>query len=318
MTRVLVTGASGLLGANLVLAWMEKHAVTAVTHTTRLAHPNLEARQADLSAPGEARRLFREARPEAVVHCAAAADVDACERDPASAFRLNREMAGEVAQAAYEAGARLVHISTDAVFDGRAGPYREVDLPSPVNVYAESKLAGEAAVQRAHPEALILRTNFFGWNALPKRNLAEFFLEKLRAGEEAPGFTDVFFSPLLVNDLAGLILSLLASDAAGVLHVGGRECLSKYDFGRRLARQFGFDEARLRPTTQAMAGQRAPRALRVCLDSSRLASRERVALPGVDEGLARLRALEAEGYTQDLRRLIQAPREGPSPVGGSG
>jgi dTDP-4-dehydrorhamnose reductase len=314
MTRVLVTGASGLLGANLVLGLMEKHAVTAVTHTTRLAHPTLEARQADLSAPGEARRLFRGVRPEAVIHSAAAADVDACERDPASAFRLNADMAGEVAQAAAEAGARLVHISSDAVFDGRAGPYREVDSPSPVNVYAESKLAGEAAVQRAHPEALVLRTNFFGWNALPKLNLAEFFLEKLRAGEEAPGFTDVFFSPLLVNDLVGLILGLLASDATGVLHAGGRECLSKYDFGRRLARQFGYEETRIRPTTLAMAGKRAPRALRVCLDSSRLASRHGVVLPGVDEGLARLRALEVEGYAHDLRSLILRPREAVSPA----
>jgi dTDP-4-dehydrorhamnose reductase len=305
MTRVLVTGASGLLGANLVLGLMEKHAVTAVTYTTRLAHPKLEARQADLSAPGEARRLFRAVRPEAVIHCAAATDVDACERDPTSAFRLNREMAGEVAQAAYEAGARLVHISTDAVFDGRAGPYREVDSPSPVNVYAESKLAGEAAVQRAHPEALILRTNFFGWNALPKENLAEFFLGKLRAGEEAPGFTDVFFSPLLVNDLAGLILNLLAAGAAGVLHVGGRECLSKYDFGRRLAQAFALDAAAVVPCGVDLAGFKASRPRRTCLAGGKAREIIQKDLPSIDAALQRFAELERDGFVDRLRAVVR-------------
>jgi dTDP-4-dehydrorhamnose reductase len=108
----------------------------------------------------------------------AATDIEACERDPALAHRLNTEMAQGVARAAAETGARLLHLSTDAVFDGADGSYREDQLPAPLNVYGKTKLAGEAAVSEAHPGALVVRTNFFGWNAKPKVNLAEWFLDR--------------------------------------------------------------------------------------------------------------------------------------------
>jgi dTDP-4-dehydrorhamnose reductase len=306
MTRVLVTGASGLLGANLVLGLMEKHEVTAVTHTIRLAHPMVAAQQADLSAPGEARRLFRNARPDTVIHCAAATDLEACERDPSTAFRLNAEMAEAVARAASDAGAGLVHISTDAVFDGQGGPYGEDDAPAPLNIYAQSKLAGEAAVQRAHPDALVLRTNFFGWNARPKVNLAEWFLEMLRAGREAPGFTDVLFSPLLVNDMVELVEKLLASKANGILHLPGKDCLSKYEFGRLLAEAFELDIQKVTPTDSRRSGLAARRPSRTCLDGSRAASILGEALPPIGESVRKFHQLGLSGHPARLRALIAA------------
>ncbi len=306
MTRVLVTGASGLLGANLVLGLMGRHEVTAVTHATRLVHPKLTSRQADLSAPGVARRLFLSVRPEAIIHCAAATNVDACERDPSTAFRLNTEMAEEVARAALESGARLVHISTDAVFDGRGGPYSEDDIPAPLNVYAESKLAGEVAVREAHPDALVLRTNFFGWNALPKMNLAEWFLEKLRVGRQAPGFADVFFSPLLVNDAVGLVEKLLPSVVSGILHLPGRDCLSKYEFGCLLAEAFGLDRKLVLRADSQRSGLAARRAPRTCLDGSKAASVLGESLPAIGESVRKFHHLELSGHPALLRALIAA------------
>ncbi len=304
--RILVTGASGLLGANLVLAAIDRHAVAAVCHRHRMAHPSLDVIEADLSAAGVAAQVIARRRPEWVVHCAAMTDVDACEADPEAAYRLNRDMARQVAEAARAAGACLVHISTDAVFDGEAGPYREEDEARPVNVYGRSKLEGEAAVLAAHPRALVVRTNFFGWNAQPKRSLAEWFLDRLERGERAPGFEDVWVTPILASDLARLLLMMMDRGLEGIYHVGGGQCVSKFEFGQMVADVFGLDRALVWPARVGEAGLAARRPKRLCLDGSKAERALGVRLPSVREGLERMKAERERGELQGLKRLIPA------------
>ena len=205
MPRLLITGASGLLGANLVLAAHEDHEVIALYYRHAIELEGVHSMSADLSQPGKAKELFVNLQPDWVIHCAADTSIDELESNPERAFQMNRDMAANVAEAAREVGAKMVHISTDAVFDGRGGPYREGDPTEPVNVYGKSKLAGERAVQAVCPEALIIRTNIFGWNAQPKTSLAEWFINNLKQGNPCKGFVDVFFNPLLVNHLCVII-----------------------------------------------------------------------------------------------------------------
>jgi dTDP-4-dehydrorhamnose reductase len=304
MAKLLITGASGLLGANLLLATATEHQVVAICHQHAIALEGVEVVVADLSQPGAAWEVIGACRPEWVVHCAAATSVDGCERDPASAYRLNRDMAGWVAGAARDCGARLVHVSTDAVFDGERGGYREEDAPRPVHVYGMSKLAGEQAVAAAHPEAAIVRTNLYGWNALPKLSLAEWFLERLEAGDRCPGFADVWFSPILVNDLAPLLLKMLEAGLRGIYHVGGGECLSKYQFGSKLAQVFGLDAGLIQPVEVGATGLQAKRPSRLCLDGSKIERALRVRLPAAADGLERFADLRREGYPRRIRALM--------------
>lgn len=308
MTTLLITGAGGLLGANLVLeARTAGLQVTAVDlgHPVRLA--GVTSVTADLARPGAARRVLEAQPPEWVIHCAAATSVDGCEEDPRTALRLNRDMAGQVAQAARAVGARLAHISTDAVFDGEAGPYSEQDAPRPINVYGASKLEGELVVQVEHPEAVVVRTNIYGWNAQPKHSLAEWFLARLEAGQACPGFTDAWFTPILVNDLAARLFELLRLGAGGLVHMAGGECVSKHGFGRSLARAFGLDPQQVRPAQGAAAGRAARRGARLCLDCRRAEGLLGAPMPGVEAGLARLRALREAGHVAALRALLAAP-----------
>jgi dTDP-4-dehydrorhamnose reductase len=304
MAKLLITGASGLLGANLLLAATEEHEVVAVCHQHPIVLEGVEVVVADLSQPGAAREVIGACRPAWVIHCAAATSVDGCESDPVSAYRLNRDMAGWVAGAARGCGARLVHVSTDAVFDGEHGGYREEDTPRPVHVYGMSKLAGEQAVAAAHPEAAIVRTNLYGWNALPKLSLAEWFLERLEAGERCPGFADVWFTPILVNDLAPLLLKMLEVGLRGVYHVGGGECLSKYEFGVRLAEVFGLDASLIQPVEVGATELQAKRPRRLCLDGSKIERELRVRLPAAIEGLERFRKLCEGACNHALRELL--------------
>ncbi len=305
MTKVMITGASGLLGANLVVAAMKTHDVIAVCHEHPIRLPNHVVVEMDLSVREDVMGLFRKTSPDWVIHCAAATDVDRCEGDPGWALSLNRDMAGYIAEAAEECHARLIHISTDAVFDGSAPPYSEDDEAGPINVYGETKLGGERIVSELNADAAIIRCNIFGWNAQPKLNLAEWFLDHLENGEACFGFTDVLVSPILVNDLAEVLYQILELGLSGIYHVGSRSCLSKYDFGVRLARAFGLDENLIQPVLSEQVALTAPRPRGLCLKTQKIEGYLSNPLPDVDACIQTFFNLRENGYVDRLRDLVR-------------
>jgi len=314
--RILVTGASGLLGLNLALEAAKDHTVFGQVNSHSLRFSPFTVLEADLLAPGAGDcgatldRLLEQAQPDWVIHCAALAIVDACEADPARARKLNTEVPGKLAELVARGGARLVHISTDAVFDGQRGGYIEEDEPSPLGVYARTKLDGERAVAQANPQAIIARVNLHGWSLSGKRSLSEFFFYNLRAGKPVLGFTDVFFCPLLVNDLAHILVKMLAADLNGLYHVVSSDCISKYEFGIALARRFGLEERLISPASVASGGLKAARSPTLTLRTEKLANALRQPLPGISTGLEGLYTLYQQGYPQKLREFgIQENRD---------
>jgi dTDP-4-dehydrorhamnose reductase len=261
----------------------------------------------DLSRPGEAARIIGMSKPDWVVHCAAATNVDDCEHDPETAFRLNRDMAYLVAEAAHAGGARFVHISTDAVFDGKRGDYTERDAPNPINVYGRSKLEGEQAVLDANPDALVIRTNLYGWSAQPKKSLAEWFLANLESGNSCYGFADISITPILATDLAGLILQMLEKDLHGHYHVAGGECINKYEFGVKLARTFDLDPDLIQRAGVEKAGLAAPRPNRLCLSGEKIEQTLGINLPGLEHGLGRLKSQRETNYPDQLKAVLSPP-----------
>jgi dTDP-4-dehydrorhamnose reductase len=306
VAKLLITGAGGMLGANLVLDGLAAgHHVIAVDFEHPVRHTGVESVVVDLSLPGAARDVFAAHRPEWIVHCAAATNVDACEADPQTAFRLNRDMAGQVAMAAHAVGARLAHVSTDAIFDGERGSYTEEDQPHPINVYGASKLEGESVVLAEHPGALIIRTNIYGWNAQAKQSLAEWFLARLEAGQETPGFTDAWFTPILVNDLNDRLFRMLGRRLQGIFHVAGSECISKHRFGVMLAATFGLDAGLVREAASASARLPTRRGPNLGLQVRRAESTLGAKMPDVESGLMRFRSLR-DTRVRQLKLLLRA------------
>jgi dTDP-4-dehydrorhamnose reductase len=301
--RILVTGASGLLGLSLALEAAKEHTVIGAVHSQPLKNVPFTTLSIDLLAPGAVERLLEQAQPDWVIHCAALAIVDACESQPLQARKLNTEIPAQLAEHVARGGARLLHVSTDAVFDGQRGGYTEDDLPNPLGVYARSKLDGERGVLAANPQALVARVNLFGWSLSGRRSLAEFFFNNLSAGSPVKGFTDVYFCPVLVNDLSPLFISMLEAGLSGLYHATGSECLDKYSFGVRLAQRFGLDERLITPVSVADAGLQAVRSPRLTMRNDRLARALGRPLPGLSTGLERFYQLYQQGYPHMLRRL---------------
>ena len=268
--RILVTGASGLLGLNFCLKMADEHQLTGVTHSSSLRDLPFESVQCDLLAPGVIRRLLDTYRPQLVLHCAAMANMDACENQPEQAMAINARVPGELAAECNSRRIKLAHLSTDAVFDGRKGDYSEEDEPNPLSVYASSKLAGEQNVLKANPEAIVARVNFYGFSVSRSRSLAEFFLNRLSTGNPVNGFVDVMFCPLYVADLIDVIMKMVDNELKGLYHVVSPESLSKYTFGVNIARKFGYDPALVKPVSVAEGGLTARRSPRLDLSIDKL------------------------------------------------
>ncbi len=301
--RILITGASGLLGLNLALETTSRHTVFGTVSQHVIKTDAFEVIQTDLLVPGAVERLLDLAQPDWVIHCAALANLDACEADPLLAQQLNTDLPRTLASHVARSGARLVHVSTDSVFDGWLGNYSEEDSPTPVGVYSRTKLDGELAVAEADPTAIIARVNLFGWSQSGNRSLAEFFFNNLSQGNQVMGFTDVCFCPLLANDLADIFVRMLERGLSGLYHVVSSESLSKYDFGIRLAHRFDLDTSLINPTSIAKAGLKAVRSPNLSLRSDKLAHELGKSLPRVSTGLDKLFKLYQQGYPHMLRSL---------------
>ena len=302
---LIVTGASGLLGASVVLQARSLGVeVTGLCHNHFLRVPGVAMHSLDLTNLAETGELARRFKPKAIIHCAAATNVDWCEDHPEEAEKLNVRASALLAEVAHDLNAQFIYISTDAVFDGQQGNYAETDLPSPINVYGQSKLAGEQAVLEHHPSALILRVNFYGWNAQEKLSLGEWFLRKLRDEGRVPGFTDVIFCPMLVNDLAQVLLQMLDRGVSGLYHVTSSERISKYEFGRKLAATFGLDPGRVVHAQVSGAQLKARRPLDISLNTEKISRTTGFEMPDVECGLRRFHELYKAGYPQELRSYL--------------
>jgi dTDP-4-dehydrorhamnose reductase len=303
--KILVTGASGLLGLNLSLMDWGKHTIVGVDRS-KLADTPFELLKADLLDPQAVNRIFDAVQPDAMIHTAANANVDSCESDPEGARRLNAKLPGELADYAAQLGIRFIHISTDAVFDGtKNGVYTEDDAPNPLGIYAQTKLDGERNVLSANPHAIVARVNFFGWSLSGTRSLSEFFYNKLSAGEQCNGFTDVYFCPLFVGDLAETLLRMLDKGLSGLYHVVGSEALSKYEFGQRIARQFGFDDSLVIPRSVEESGLKARRSHNLRLSVHKLSTDLGTEIPSFSTGIEKFYTQAQQGYPQKMRSYAQ-------------
>ena len=265
---LLLTGASGLLGAALARHAFERFRVVAAVG--RGAAPPLERGDrklaCDLAEPGAAARLFAAAEPQLVVHAAALSSLAACESDPERAHRVNVDATRALAQAAARSGAWLLFVSSDQVFagdlpDGRR--YGEDDAPRPVNVYGRTKLDAEEAVRAAGGEALIVRTALVLGRAPDGRRGA---VDSIRAAPEGATvrlFRDEWRTPVSAPDLARVVDAAARVRAVGLVHVAGPDRVDRLELGRRIAAAFGRDAGpaalRFAAASQSEAGHPRPR-----------------------------------------------------------
>jgi dTDP-4-dehydrorhamnose reductase len=303
--RLLITGASGLLGINLALETMREHDVIGIDRGKLKSAP-FQVLKADILNMDELNSILDSLNPDWFINCAALANLEKCEEDPLQARILNTDLPGELAIACAKRNIPFVHLSTDSVFDGtKEGIYTEEDEPSPPGVYSKTKLDGERAVQQVNPQAIIARVNFYGWSLGAKRSLSEFFVTNLSEGKNVNGFTDVIFCPMWVNHLSRTLIEMLKRNLSGLYHVVGAQAMNKYQFGVEVARKFGLRESLIEPQSVEKSSLTARRSHNLWLSIHKLSTDLGHAIPDFSTGLDGFYTQFQQGYPQRIRNYQQ-------------
>lgn len=267
--RLLVVGANGLLGSNIVSAGQERGwNVSGTYHSTQPAF-NIPLVQFDLQAYDTFENILGELDPDVVVNCAAMTDVDGCERHPERVHLLNAEAPGGLADYCEADDIEFVHLSTDYVFDGTSRtPYNESTEPNPVQVYGKSKLKGERYIRSEMEKGLIIRLSFVWGIHQGNGDLTGFpawVRDQLETGENLSLFTNQWITPTRAGQAAETLLNLIEQDAEGVFHIACKSCVTPYKFGKEVA-QYNNNKELLIEGSMADIERNATRPKYSCLD----------------------------------------------------
>ncbi len=300
---LLITGGSGLLALNWAMHERGVSRVVLGLHERIIAMPGTEARLIDLRSSDGIGRVIDAVEPRLVVHTAALTSVEACEADPPRAHMINVQLATHVAQSCAQRGVPLVHISTDHLFSGDEALIDEMHPVDPVNVYGRTKAEAEVRVLASHPDALVIRTNIYGWGPRYRPSFSDSIIESLRAGRSVTLLRDVFYTPILIEHLVQAVHALIDRKVRGVFHVTGDDRVSKLDFGLMLAKEFALDADLIHSGLLSERLGLVPRPHDMSLSNAKLRATLGRAIGGPKVHLVRLREQEQVGQALELGRL---------------
>lgn len=267
MKKLLITGASGFLGWHLCQITRSQWQVYGTYHSHATEIAGITLLPIDLTDFEATQQLVQTIQPDAIIHTAALSSPNACQLDPDRSYRVNVIASCNLAGLSADAGIPCVFTSSEQVFDGLNPPYRETDPVHPINRYGEHKVAAELGMQARCPEVIICRMPLMFGVAPTANSFIQPWIQALRAGQSIDLFTDEIRNPVSGVDAAeGILLAL--QTAPGIIHLGGKESLSRYDIGCLLADVLNLTDAKLNPSRQAKTQMAAPRPPDVSLNSS--------------------------------------------------
>ncbi|MFH0931445.1 MAG: dTDP-4-dehydrorhamnose reductase [Candidatus Zixiibacteriota bacterium] len=267
--KVLITGSNGLLGQKLVKTFSSDHQTTGIDLQIESFIPEINFTYQALSILDveKLKELFSSFKPEVVINTAAYTDVDGCEENKELAWSVNVDGVKNLVDLCKKIKAKLIHLSTDYIFDGKNGPYSEEDIPNPVGYYGLTKLESEKSILSEFGPAgkekidfLIVRTNvLYGKGENLRPNFVLWLIQKLSNKEKVKIVTDQYNNPTLADNLASAIREAIEKNISGILNIAGSEYLSRYDFTLKIAKKFKLDQNLISPAKTSELKQKAPR-----------------------------------------------------------
>ena len=257
MKKILITGGSGQLGNCFSLMFNKKYNLLTLPKT-----------EFDITNTEKIRTIIKEHNPEIIINCAAMTDVDGCEDNPILAENINVLAIRDILNIFK---GLFIHISTDYVFDGKKGPYKEDDIPNPINVYGKTKYVGEEIVTHHSKQWVILRTNVL-FDLASKASFVSWVVNSLRENKEIFVVNDQINNPIWINDFAKIIDLVIANDLRGLFHVGSDTLCSRYEFAKMIAEVFNLKKGKIYPISTESLDQNAKRPLKSGLIPNKLLS----------------------------------------------
>lgn len=297
---LLVFGASGLTGYKLMQVANNRFETYGSYNMRIKSSSDKSLVKLDATKEDQLKKMFREIKPDIVINTIALHNVDYCESHPEESFNINTKVVGRIADLCNNHGSRLIHISTDFVFDGVKGNYSELDNPNPLSVYAKSKLEGEVEARRCGSYSILRPSVVYGWTPLETQastsssgkpmNFALWAISKMNKGEDLKVVNDQFTSPTLADILAAVAIRAALADRNDLYHVSGESCLSRYDFTRKIGIAMGYSTDTIKAVSSDSFVQAAPRPINSCLNCEKIQKELSYNLPDIGQSLAIMRS----------------------------
>ena len=262
MKRVLITGAAGLMGQHIVARMKDYYTILGIdiAENPFISYSNLRYIREDLTRFDRIKSSIDEFAPELVFNCAGMTDVDSCEKDRKLTYDLNVGLVENLLKVKF---AKIIHISSDYVFNGENGPYAETEAQSPVDYYGKTKLMSEKILIESDRDYLIIRTNvLFGTGINIRLNYITWLIKNLKQGRKLRIVTDQFNNPIHAGNFTGAAIEAIQSDISGILHIGGADYLSRYEIAIKTAEHFDLNPGLIEATTSRELNQAARRPLK--------------------------------------------------------
>ena len=239
--KLLIIGGSGLLGINWAYIVRDDFEVFLALHNRNISLDGVETEKISIESIETLFEDLNRIMPDIVVNAASLTSVEACEKNFNKAKEVNTDAASNIAIVCEELKIKLIHISSDHIFSGKNQYSDEYCEANPLNNYARTKYQAEIEVKNSNPSSLIIRTNFYGWGTSYRHSFSDLIINNLRNNLQVHLFADVFFTPMLIDELVSSINELIGLNQWGIFNVVGSDRLSKFEFGLKVADCFGLN-----------------------------------------------------------------------------
>ena len=247
MKTLVFAGGSSLLAQGWTYYDQSKFKIILGVHKRKIDNKNFNQIRFNYEDTSKLTSQLKKIKADILINCIGLTSVEKCESQQEQAYFTNVKLAKNIAIACRSSSVKMVHISTDHLYDGKAAFKNENESKNPINVYAETKSKGEDVVLKFNKDSIIIRTNFFGWGPTYKPSFSDKILKSLENREEIMLFTDVYYNPVSILTLKNIILQIVKKNISGIINVSSSERITKYQFGLRLAEIFGYEKNLIKP-----------------------------------------------------------------------
>ena len=301
--KILITGGSGLFALNCAILLRNEYEIILGFHNREVCLAGVNFKKISLENELEFENEINSILPNIIIHAGGMTNVNVCEEQSSLAMRINGKIPEIVARISYKLNITLVFISTDHLFDGNTPLVSENQFKTPLNIYGISKSLGEDLVIKSNPNALVIRTNFFGWGTEYRTSFSDFIINGLREEKNLTLFEDVFFTPILIETLVKITMELVNNKINGIINIVSKERITKYEFGILLAKVFGLDTKFIITGSIINNKKLVNRPKDMSLSNQKLIDLLEIPIPTLEEQMVLLKEQEKIGVAFELKTL---------------